>query len=488
MTFQPDKQKAIYERVRDAIAAASSITNFTEGSPERAISEDMFAAEMRERQHELLSVQMASRVDYAGKIITENDLEAQDIDPEQVDLDLLNSYQEESDLDEFAHRNGVTRDPGAFATGEVQFTTTSDTVNIEAGAKVGTEPDSNGDSLIYTTDEDATPASGSTTVTVPVTAEKRGAEYNIGPDSITYLPTSLSGVSSVTNPTSTTNGQDEESTANLRTRTKGALVNNSGGGTVDGVEGGLVNSFSGLELNDVIVDEFFDPDTANGDRQNSNYADVIVDGGGTDTEIKDKLDELRPTCIKHYLVRPTDLSIDVTASVTGTSTDIDTTSVESAISSYITELGLGDNLIRDQIIATIINADEDIVGIDSLTVTIADEAHTYDSDNSGGDAPNHPLYKLNKGDSMAADGIVEVTGTSGGASTTFVEDTDFIEGTVDGSGDDAINWDPDSSTAGLQGAEPDEDTVFYVDYNVPDDVPIDDREKARSNTIGVTVV
>jgi hypothetical protein len=104
---------------------------------------------LAELRSEALSVQLSARIDYAGKTITEEDLENLDLDPDKVDLDLLNSFQSDADLDELAKRNGVFRDPGSFATGTVTFQTTSDSVTIPKGTVVGTQPDADGDYLAF---------------------------------------------------------------------------------------------------------------------------------------------------------------------------------------------------------------------------------------------------------------------------------------------------------------------------------------------------
>lgn len=358
MTYQPETQSTIFTRIRDAIAAVSNITNWSENSPERAITDDGFAASVRELQHGQLAVQLSSRIDYAGKEITEEDLDDLGLDADAVDLDLLNSFMSDDDLDELVARNGVTRDPGAFATGEVEFTTASDTTTIPEGTPVATERDATGDALRFETTEEVTPADGSTTVTANIQAAERGAEYNVGSGTIVRLPSPPPGITSVTNPSATTGGADEESNAELRARAKRALIETSGGGTVGGLRGDLVSSFNGLSSDDVIIDEFHDADPI--------YVDVIVDGGGTDSEVKAAIDDARSVGVEHNLVRPSSVTIDVTVSVSGS--DVDTTAVEDDISEYLGDLGIGEDVVRDQVIATVMTADDGITGIDSLTI------------------------------------------------------------------------------------------------------------------------
>lgn len=369
MTLQPENQQSIFSRIRDAIAAASPVTNFSENSPEKAISDDGFAAEMRERQHELLYVQLSARVDYAGlgtdesePRLDEDDLENLGLDPSTVDIDLLYEYMEASDLDEFAKRNGVSRDPGNYATGTVTFEVTTDQTTIPAGTLVTTPPDSDGETTDFETTEDVSPAENASTVDAPIRSVERGAEYNVGGGSLTHLPDpppQVAGDPPVSNAAATTGGEDEEPNAQLRQRTKTALVGTSGGGTKGGVETGLVEAFDGLDLENVEVEE-----NATGDPQDF---DVIVDGGPPDADLEATIDELQPVAVEGHLVRPTNITIAVDASVTGLDVDVD--AVENAVREYVTSLGLGDDVVRDQLVASIVTADASIVGIDSLSTT-----------------------------------------------------------------------------------------------------------------------
>lgn len=491
MTLKPEPVDDIFTRVRNAIQNNSLITNFADNSPERAITRDGFSNEIRELQHKALAVQLSARVAYAGRGTdsSEGAIDEEDLNDlgfsqsaiDAVDLDLLNSYMEAQDLDEIALKNSVQRDPGAKSTGQVTFTVAHDGVVVPKGTEVGTQPDADNDFLLFTTDSEVTPSSNSTTVTANITSAEVGGQYNVGSGTITYLPSPPPGVQSVTNNSATSGGEDEETNASLRNRTEQAIPSQSGGGTVAGIKGGLVAAFNGLTLADIEVDQFFDPSTPT-DRQDSPYGDVIVDGGPSDQDIKDELDVLQPSSVQHYLVRPTQITVDVDADLEGS--DINTGRVETDIENYLSGLSVNQDLFRDQVIFTIVNADDGINNISDLTITIIDETHIYDSDNSEGEGPSHPLYKLLAGDSMHGDneeggsGIVEVTDED---SNTYTEGTDYDEGTVDGSEQDAIDW-------GLGGSVPDEHDEFYVDYEIEEDIPVAQREKVVKGTVNVTVV
>jgi uncharacterized phage protein gp47/JayE len=365
MTFQPDladpeTDGSIFDRIASTIASLSPISNFSINSPERALVSGV-SREFRERQHELLSVQLGSRLEFAGKDIDRDDLEALGLDPSVVDLELLNSFQEDSDLAAIAARNGLTRDPGSFAEGDVVFQLTDDAAVIPSGTTVTTAPVGDAEVIVFETTTDAAASPGDTQLTVPVEAVTRGEDGNVGANQLTRLPSPpplVGGDPAVTNPAPTSGGEDVETNAELRDRIRQSLVASGRGGTVAGVEAGIIETFDGLDSEDVLIDESASVQPG---------FDVIVDGGPTDTELTSEINRLQPVAIDGRLVRPSDVVIDVTASVTGS--NIDTATVEDAIRDLLAELGLAGDVIRDQIIAAIITSQDGIVGVDSLTVT-----------------------------------------------------------------------------------------------------------------------
>ncbi|AFH21895.1 hypothetical protein OSG_eHP12_00100 [environmental Halophage eHP-12] len=365
MTFEPDladpeTDGSIFDRIASTIASLSPITNFSVNSPERALISGV-SDELRERQHELLSVQLSARVNFAGRTLSESDLESLNVDASKVNLQLLNSFQADSDLDAVAARNGITRDPGSFASGSVTFQITSDAAVIPEGTEVTTDPVGADDPIRFATTAEVAADSGDTQLTAPIEAVERGRAGNVGSGAITRIPSPpplVGGDPAVTNPAATTGGENEESNAELRERTRNALVGSAGGGTTEGVESGLVEAFDGLDLEDVLIDESASVQPG---------FEVVVDGGPSDAVLKDEIDVLQPVAIEGTLVRPTDVTIDVTASVTGTG--IDTTAIEDSVVDLISGLGLGGDVVRDQLIVAIMTADDGITGIDSLSTS-----------------------------------------------------------------------------------------------------------------------
>lgn len=374
MPITPPTQDSIYTDIRDRVLNSDAeITNWSPQSPEKALTDEGFASLLYVLWHATLAAQLSGWIDYAGGPITEDDLDDLGLESVDnggsVDLNLLNDLTRDEDLDAKVAQNSITRDPGAYATGEIKITTNSDSVVVDSGFRVTTDSD---DPLAFETTEEVTPSSGSTTVTAEIEAVERGSEYNVGSDTITQMPSPPQGVSGVTNPSATTGGEDEETNAELRERGKRAIVNNSGGGTVGGIEGAIASEYDGVDINDVKVDQNPNDSPPNGE--------VIVDGGPDDATLQAFIDEVKPATIKHTLVRPTKITIDVDADVAGT--DVDTAALESAVTDYLQGLGLGNDVIRDAIVARLMTEDADVEGIDSLTVS--DSGGTISDDRSIG--------------------------------------------------------------------------------------------------------
>jgi len=151
----------------------------------------------------------------------------------------LNQYLETASgeyLDKLVALTGVTRLDATKATGEVRFTkssyyiTNNLPVDIPKGTKLSTVATANSPAIEFQTTE--TNDAGGTKYTIPsgvdyadidVEATNAGLDGNVNANTITVLSTSLSGISSVNNPDSTSGGTDEENDDDLRSRAQDAL-------------------------------------------------------------------------------------------------------------------------------------------------------------------------------------------------------------------------------------------------------------------------
>jgi len=202
--INPRTTDEVYESLKSNLKGKiNKLTNFAENSF-NFVWTQAFAEEQHEEEVAALAVQLSGWAEYAGKEITQEDLDELGITgatPEEV-----NEYINEDHLDELGKLMGVTRDPGEKAIGEVEITTNS-AVTIDEGTEFGTQPGSEGDFRSFFTTETVN-AGSATTVTASIQAESVGDEYNVGAGTITYMPNPPVGVDSVTNPSGTTGGTD----------------------------------------------------------------------------------------------------------------------------------------------------------------------------------------------------------------------------------------------------------------------------------------
>lgn len=360
MPYIPTTHDELYEQLRDRIIdRTEKLTNFEEGSLNHTLATGV-AGYFEYFEHALLAVQLSAWIETAGGPIDEQDLRRLDIEPERIDLDLVNAYMEDQDLDELAIQNGVRRDPGARARGEVVFLVDNESVTVPAGTRVMTDSDSYaGRPREYRTLEDTSPESGSTGARVEVEAVDVGPEYNVGAGAITTMPSSPPGVRDVTNQTPITGGEPEETNAELRERAKAAVTQRSGGGTAAGITGGIVEMVDGVDEDNVYIEEHFNPPSG------PPYVEVVVEGG-EDSHVEDAIEQLHPTGIRHLLNRPERYHVDVTVVMSGGPINLDR--VEGEIARYLSERGLGEDVNRAALVQAIMNADTDIENIETLNL------------------------------------------------------------------------------------------------------------------------
>lgn len=359
MTYDPKSQQEIFESIRARmLGRTEKLTHFEPGSLNHTLTYHGYAGYFALFEHALLAVQLAGWVDYSGGPLDEDDLIRLGLNPDEIDLVTLNQMMHDRDLDELAARDGITRDPGQKAWGQVQFLTISEDTVIPAGTRVRTSRDRfNEEPREYITTEEVLPATGTTTATARVEAIEIGPEYNVGPGAIESSPSPPQGVRDITNEEPISGGEGPETNAELRQRVKQNVTYQSGGGTTDGIRGGLVDLIDGIDEDDVHINEIYNPPSG------GNYVEVTVDGG-EDRIVEDAIFDLHPTGIEHILKRPTTYYVDVTATLTGSPINIER--VEAEIARYFSERGIGEDVNRAKLIQSVMNADDDIDNISAL--------------------------------------------------------------------------------------------------------------------------
>ena len=367
MTLQPRTTDEIYSALRNTLVTQiSKVTNFVSGSFNDAFVSS-YAEQVREAELKVLASELAGTVDYAGKDLTELDLEREGI--EGVDPEEINRYMEDRHLDNLGANFGVERFPGSRATGTVELEFADEDSTVEEGFVVGTQPDSSGQFDRYRVDADGDGEIGSstaepvgpengTTLEVDIIAAEPGAEFNTGSGTVTYIPNPEPGIQGVTNIESIRNGEDPQPNESLREDIRTALFDGSGGGTESGIVGYIENN----SQEDVVVsgvEEFLD--------QSPPIVDVVIDGGD-DSVMRTLINESKPVGIQHNLVRPS--TIEMGSMVYTVGSDFDGSTVRDAIIDYLEGLSAGEPFYWSSLLQRAMGSDTRIETIPALNMSI----------------------------------------------------------------------------------------------------------------------
>lgn len=370
MTHDPRTTREIYESLRNSLTGKiTKLTNFTDRSF-NAIWTDAIAEEFRKIEVAATVSELSGFIEYSGGPVTQEELE--ELGYGDVDAEEVNELMDDNYLDELVKIVGVQRLDGSRATGEVTFTTQSDTTQIPEGTVVTTEPESDGSTIKFETTEYAETPDGSdngvtseeaTSVTVPIRATNIGTESNVPAEKIIRVENPPVGVTGVINNKSTDGGDDAETNDELRSRAQAAVEGASEGGTPAGIKTYIRQNVDGVREGDVLVDEFYN--------EQPPFVDVIVNGG-TDSEVSTAIDNSRPAGIRHTLVRPQIIQVDLDTTLTGT--DIDTSekegSVTTSVENWLLTLGINESLYKDELIRQIMISDNNIINIERLGANI----------------------------------------------------------------------------------------------------------------------
>lgn len=300
------------------------------------------------------------------------------------------------DLDQVAALVGVSRWTRSVASGEVVFTRGTPApadIFIPAGTLVstGTPP-----AVTVETTDAQTLRSGTLSATAPVRARVSGPAGVAAAGSLTVINRPILGIDSVTNPQALTFGGADETDTALRSRA-GRALEAGGGATTDAILGALT-SVEGIREQDVRIVE--DPVASPGLLTITIASDL---DGPRSVLAASLIEETRPAGIRvhHNLVVPptTQLSpsaetqgedpgppaesaastdpiwfdIGATAAVTAASATLTaqqktalTTAVTDAITAFVEQLGVGDTVVYNRLVATIV----DVPGVYDVSLDV----------------------------------------------------------------------------------------------------------------------
>lgn len=252
-------------------------------------------------------------------------------------------------LDNLAYARQMTRNQATYATGYAVFaraTPAPQTYTIPAGTTITTADRS----LTYeTTGISAIEIGDTASPSVPIRSARPSRDYNLPAGSITALTTPILGVDTVHNPTDISGGSDVETDASFRARIR--TYQAAARGTLSALESALLGIDGVVSLN-------LREDTSN------NTVSAYI-SGGDDSEITAAIEITRPAGILVQWARPTPVTINITAVVTGSAAEIN-----SAVTDYLDNIGVGVDIGYGTIIAVIMAA-ADGATISALTISTA---------------------------------------------------------------------------------------------------------------------
>ena len=257
-------------------------------------------------------------------------------------------------LDKHAEDRGLSRNEAVKARGEVVFTV--DTVReepivIPKDTIVGTS----GDSCIrFVTDRAATLNAGDMGVEVPCTAEVAGFEGNVGEWTIDVIISNVVGIDGVGNPDAFTGGSDAESDESLRGRVLNTYVSISNG-TNAAYYKKLAESVEGVKSANVISHA-----------RGAGTVDVYVGGyngqvsSAVVANVQRLLDDQRELNVDIHVAAASAENINIGIVVmikNGYDFNDVSSRIRQALDSYITSLGVGDDILETYISRVIISVD-----------------------------------------------------------------------------------------------------------------------------------
>lgn len=211
-----------------------------------------------------------------------------------------------------------------------------------------------------TTAEGSIPAGQTSSGLIPCEAEEVGEAYNVSAGSITVLEDSISGVDSISNPLPALNGVNQESKIAYNARFQ-SYIEGLGRSNLAGLAAGAL-SVSGISS--VSIVELFPPvDNVN--------VDMYVDSGSTVPVTPEKLAEVQAVIdgdgtednpgyraggVNVVVKSPSVISQNITMTVTvliGVDVEQLRTDVIDAVTSYVNTLGVGNDIIYNEIVASV---------------------------------------------------------------------------------------------------------------------------------------
>lgn len=253
---------------------------------------------------------------------------------------------------------GFSKIAGTKSAGSVVFSrnvSTASPITIPIGTIVSTSSGLN----FVTTAEGTILANQTDSGSVSIQASDIGVAYNVPSSSVTTITTTVTGVDTVTNASSTTGGLDNESDDDFQTRFRQYCVGLGRSNTYGLVAGAMtvtnVRSVSPIEhfppVSQYNVTLYIDDGAGNAPNDMIAAVLNVLLGDGTDT-----YPGYKAAGINLRVLAPTKVTIAVTATITSNAT-VDqaeiTTNITDRVTAYINGLKIGEDVIFNEIVRII---------------------------------------------------------------------------------------------------------------------------------------
>lgn len=204
---------------------------------------------------------------------------------------------------------------------------------------------------------------------VPVMCSVAGRQGNVLAGIVTVMPRPVPGVEYVINKGDITNGVEAESDSELRERAKHALEF-AGKATISSLES-AIRAIEGVRS--LLIEDM--PEEVAG------IVKVIVDGGDPD-EITRVIEETRAAGVKVEFSRPRIVYINVSLTLTlpkEISPTVVATEAEKLVRSYISSLGIGDDVLYSKIVDAALNV-RGVLDVTDVFITAYREEEVFESE------------------------------------------------------------------------------------------------------------
>lgn len=266
---------------------------------------------------------------------------------------------------------GFERKGGVKSTGNVIFSRTGS--SGDAPIPLGTEVKTTSGLSYYTTIAGQIDDGETDSDPIEVEAEAVGVTYNVAQDTIIIMADDIDDVESVNNDNATTGGVDSETDYQYKTRFQ-AYVEGLAKANIAGLLTGAlsvdgITSVSVVELfppvSNVNVRLYVDDGSAGGvSAAKIIETQAVIDGDGTDEN-----PGYRAAGVNVVVIAPSVVTQNITMTVTaisGVDTDQMETDINSALTTYVNNLGVGSDIIYNELVASVMS----VYGVSDVDITV----------------------------------------------------------------------------------------------------------------------